>query len=383
MSLKGDKTQSESKGELAGMVNDPVEVTVDAADGANVEVTMDADHAEDLDVHVKAGKDAEVEVELKEREPDPSKRAVRHHAPAKLKWVFKPVRLGVILIGMVGVAALSGTMGLGWASVLVGVTVVGILLLISMYACIRTYYFDITQTYEKKQGVEIVSAIAGGLSEAFPAAIIAIGIGATAALLEDSHHKNQLVYEAIQWDREQIGKQLESLTSEGYGSLYNLKCAKERMVYIEASDHFDLAGFGPAMLSPLEVAQQYEEYAKSYATSKSLESIVTGIYAHFSAMPQVDAALHKDLEDDAKLAEKMADVTNLEVQNAILVRSKAIIQTVGQIEDYNFDPSAKLEKVKDLYKGLYVLTDDCAKQIGLLRDDIQRFSAEQLQRNIK
>lgn len=383
MSLKGDKTQSESKGELAGMVNDPVEVTVDAADGANVEVTMDADHAEDLDVHVKAGKDAEVEVELKEREPDPSKRAVRHHAPAKLKWVFKPVRLGVILIGMVGVAALSGTMGLGWASVLVGVTVVGILLLISMYAWIRTYYFDITQTYEKKQGVEIVSAIAGGLSEAFPAAIIAIGIGATAALLEDSHHKNQLVYEAIQWDREQIGNQLESLTSEGYGSLYNLKCAKERMVYIEASDHFDLAGFGPAMLSPLEVAQQYEEYAKSYATSKSLESIVTGIYAHFSAMPQVDAALHKDLEDDAKLAEKMADVTNLEVENAILIRSKAIIQTVGQIEDYNFDPNAKLEKVKDLYKGLYVLTDDCAKQIGLLRDDIQRFSAEQLQRNIK
>lgn len=192
MTTPTDPVQSEEvsdKASLSDMVDEPVKVHVEPHGDAEVDIDADGADADDLDIEIHAGQHADVTVNVENTAPKGGSIKGDDKGLVIPRWVqivLNPFTvLALMLMPVVAWFFVSDSSPRGFMGLMI-VSVVGwLVLMVALCEWARSYYKYISKSVGKAEGVEIVSSVAGGLSEAFPAAIIALGIGGTAAYLEN------------------------------------------------------------------------------------------------------------------------------------------------------------------------------------------------------
>lgn len=378
---------------LAGMIDEPVEVHVEPHGQAVVDVDASGRDEDGLDIEIHAGQHADVTVNVEKADLPSESLKGDDHALVIPRWVrgvlnpFAVLTLMLLPVGawlFVSDSSPRGFMGL------MTLSVVGwLVLMVALYEWARSYYKYISKSVGRAEGVEIVSAVAGGLSEAFPAAIIALGIGGTAAYLENRYHDNELLIteeshqhemrlQDMQWQREQAGALLESLNSEGYATIYIAKSMMERLVWMQIMDRQAIDGIGEdgfkrdaqglplkagvADLSYRDILNQYDALNKDYANGSTLESVLSAIKVHFSS-EKSSAPDYRDSKQHQKAREN------------ILKHVEQAEKTLADVWSYYLTPleskggkrPTELDLDDDeLFSRLYALSSACESEIDLL-----------------
>eukprot|EP00752_Nemacystus_decipiens_P015000 g13356.t1 len=390
--------------DLAGMVKDPIEVQIHADPGSDAKVSSQGGPLEGLDIDVQAESGADVEIKI-EGDLTGQREGETFCPPRILKYVLNVYVVGLILLLPVVAGALyllsdDSSLFIPLLIVDVGLLVV---LMIALCRWAILYYKHICETLGHKEGMQVVSAVASGLSEAFPAAIIALGIGGTAAYLEnqfnaaqleqdqgnhqhemrvaETSHQNEMALEAMRWRREQSRAIVQELTSYGYGSIYYLSAARERMVWMksvafhatetERASEPGIQGlkkvYGLLTRQFDEVYQEYEAYATQYSTTMTLDTILAGVINHFGAGTQ------KPGENSSGSAAAISP--RMEIAD----QARAALAALRALEQY--PPATEQIKTVDdpaLWDGLYVLHDQCVDEVDQLRTLIQQYAAKEL-----
>lgn len=405
MSDEPTKTPLPPEKPLGDMIDEPVEVHVEPHGNAEVGIDAKGADPDDLDIEIHAGQHADVTVNIENTASKDQAIKGDDRGLVVPRWVRVALNPFMVLaLMLVPVAAWffmydrSPVMFMG----LMIASVVGwLVLMVALYEWARSYYKYISKSVGKAEGVEIVSSVAGGLSEAFPAAIIALGIGGTAAYLENRYHErelvlteenhahemavaaqmhqNQVALENKQWQREQAQALLQALNSEGYATIYIAKSMMERLTWLQimdavGEDQINENGFkldkdgnklvcGVTQLSYLQVAGEYDAMSKEYAEGSNLESILHAVMVHFEA-EIAPSAKHEQLRSD------------------ILSDSEAALGSLDRIWEY---PWLELETLdgkqpvecelndKRLFKELYRMSNKCEQQIAAVSRNIRQY----------
>jgi len=391
MSEKKDTIKPDES--LADMIDDPIEVKVEPHGQAEVDVDATGRDEEGLGIEIHAGQHADVTVNVEKADPSGESLKGDDQALVIPKWVrvvlnpFAVLTLMLLPVGawlFVSDSSPRGFMGL------MTLSVVGwLVLMVALYEWARSYYKYISKSVGRAEGVEIVSAVAGGLSEAFPAAIIALGIGGTAAYLENRYHDNELLItqenhqhemlmQDMQWQREQAGALLESLNSEGYATIYIAKSMMERLVWMQIMDRQAVGGIGPdgfkqdaqgqplkagvAELSYRDILNQYDVLNEDYANGSTLESVLSAIKIHFSS-EKSSAPEYRDSEQHQEARANILD--HVERAEAKLSDVWSYYLTPLESKDGKRPTELDLDD-SELFTRLYQLSSACETEIDLL-----------------
>lgn len=291
-------------------------------------------------------------------------------------WVLRPPNpiLYLILLPVALLAAyLIAKPPLTVALVMLGVGAVSITVLMAgVYGKVLLYYREICDDFGKDKAYELVTSVLGGLSEAVPAAIVAMGVGVAAVYYQTASSESEIELQDRQWHIDRTATLLEDLASFGYGSLAIITTAKERIVWINNLDAYKAGGgaaYADAKAKPPKpwvyqtdgldrqaTYAKYEELIREYAKVKSLDSILSGVRAHYS----MDYAHHSENQQ--------------QIAAQIVLQADIVSDLLRQIEGYRLSSeTAYLPTDAAQWLSLNSLARNCGKGIADLQQLIQYY----------